>query len=117
MALTSCIRQNSLIINHLQHKRITVVANGTSVLLTGITDKRIRIWRMHAYCGSKASNTCTFMSGANALHPVVQLAEKFDWIEHAVDNEPVFICNDGENFIVSISQFSTWQFYFVYSIE
>lgn len=117
MALTTSIRHGSLILNHLEHKRITIVANGTSILLTGITGKKIRIWRMHAYCGNKASNTCTFLSGENAFHPVVQLAEKFDWIEHAVDNEPVFICNDGEDFIVGISVFSIWQFYFVYSIE
>jgi len=117
MPLTASILHGSLILNHLEHKRITVAANGTSVLLTGIAGKRIRVWRMHAYCGNKASNSCTFYSGSNAFHPVVQLSNKFDWIEHAVDDVPVFACNDGENFIVDISVFSTWQFYFVYSIE
>ena len=116
MALATSILHDSLILNYLEHKRITVEANGTLTLLTGITGKRIRIWRIHIYCAT-AAKTCTLYSGTNAFHPVASLAEKKDWTEHAVNNVPVFTCNAGENFIATPNDQTSWQFYLVYSIE
>ena len=114
MALTTSILHSSMIINHLQHVRNTVASE--TALITGLAGKRIRIWRIHIYCAT-AAKTCTLYSGTNAFHPVASLAEKKDWTEHAVNNVPVFTCNDGENFIATPSDQTDWQFYIVYSIE
>lgn len=92
------------------------IADGTlTPLISGITGKRIRIWRLHSYCAS-ANKTCELFSGTNPF-PLLNTTKSVIHELKSSDGIPVFTCNAGEDFKADPSSSDDWFFYIVYSID
>lgn len=115
MALTTDISQSAPLHNVLKHYSTNFADGVSTTLITGITGKRIRIWRLHTYCGG-ANKTCEFLSGTDGF-PKLNTTKSYVHELKSSDGVPVYTCNDGEDFIADPNDATAWYFYLVYSIE
>lgn len=116
MALTLKVNgQSSPIQKELEHVSKSITDGSLTALISGITGKRIRIWRLDVYAAA-ADKTCEFLSGTNSF---ISLDTKKSMCFEKKSSEgiPVFTCNAGEDFKADPSDTTNWHFYIVYSIE
>ena len=115
MALRTKLDFTSPEIKELEHVSPSITDGNLVALISGITDKRIKIWRLHSYVGT-ASKVCALLSGTNAF-PSLDSAKSLVHELKSSDGIPVFTCNAGEDFKADPSDTTNWYFYIVYSIE
>ncbi len=115
MTLTSEIKQTGHLNHILKHAYASITDGNSAALISGISGKRIRIWRFHTYCGT-ASKTCALLSGTDDL-PSLDTTKSLIHELRGSDGIPVFTCNDGDDFNADPSDTTNWYFYIVYSIE
>lgn len=116
MALTTKIGdQPSPIQKDLEHVSTSITDGALAALISGVTGKRIRIWRLDVYA-AEANKTCEFLSGTNSFTSLSS-AKTLSHEKKSSDGVPVFTCNVGEDFKADPSNSSNWYFYIVYSIE
>lgn len=116
MALTTKIGgQPSPIQKELEHVSKSITDGNATSLITGITGKKIRIWRISIFIGT-TNKTCEFLSGANSFISVCSVKTLHQLFKSS-EGIPVYTCNDGEDFKADPSDSTNWYFYIVYSIE
>jgi hypothetical protein len=107
--------QPSPIQKELEHVSISITDGNAAALISGITGKKIRIWRLDIYA-AVADKTCEFLSDSDSFI-TVSSAKTLSHEKKSSDGVPVFTCNAGEDFKADPSDTSNWYFYIVYSIE
>lgn len=113
MALTKEIDGvRSPIYTRLEHCYKTDATGNLIALITGVTGKRIRIWRMFITCAAPVKSDA-LLSGLNPLTTVFGQSNELK----SSDGIPVFTCNSGEDFKADPSDGTAWYYYIVYSIE
>jgi len=118
MALTTKIGgQPSPIQKDLEHVAKSITDGTNTTLISGVTGKRIRIWRFDI-SAAVAAKTCALASGSNAFPSLTSTAES-GLCHHftSSDGIPIYTCNAGEDFKADPSDSTNWFFYLVYSIE
>ena len=96
----------------LEHAYKTDATGNLIALLSGVTGKRIRIWRMFVTC-AVAAKSCQVLSGTDPFTTL--FGQEHELKSH--DGVPVFTCNAGEDFKVDPSDGTAWYYYIVYSID
>lgn len=117
MALTKKISgQPSPIQKELEHVYKAITDGTLTTLVSGVTGKRIRVWRFHAVAAVK-DKTCALLSATNPFPMMSASASVLCHHLKSSDGIAVFTCNAGEDFKADPSDSTNWYFYIVYSIE
>lgn len=98
----------------LKHSYASITDSTKTALVSGVTGKRIRIWRMMVYAAA-ADKLCYFHSGSDSF-PSLDSTKSLIHELVSSDGIPVFTCNDGDDFTADPSDTTNWYFYIVYSI-
>lgn len=112
MTLELEVNQPSPIFKQLRHVYKTDATGNAIVLITGVTGKKIRIWRLFITC-AVAAKSCQILSLANPFTTLFGQSHELK----SSDGVPVFTCNAGEDFKADPSDSTNWYFYIVYSID
>ena len=117
MALTTKMGgQPSPIQKDLEHVYKSIADGTLTTLISGVTGKRIRIWRLDVSAKS-ADKTCEILSGSN-LFTILSSIKTLCHEKKSSEGIPVFTCNAGEDFKADPNGTSDgWYFYIVYSID
>jgi len=116
MTLTTKINGHpSPIQKELEHVSNSITDGAATALISGVTGKKIRIWRLDIYAAVQ-NKTCEFLSGTDSFTSVSS-AKTLSHEKKSSEGIPVFTCNAGEDFKADPSDTTNWYFYIVYSIE
>lgn len=117
MALTESITgQPSPIQKDLKHAYKAITDGALTALISGISGKRIRIWRLFITAAVK-DKTCELLSGTDRFTLMEATDGNLVFEFKSSDGVPVFTCNDGDDFKADPENSENWYFYIVYSIE
>lgn len=112
MALTNEIGTVTPRVRVLKHAYKTDATGNLISLLTGVTGKRIKVWRLFVTCAAVAKS-CQVLSGANPFTTLFGQSHELK----SSGGVPVFTCNAAEDFKVDPSDATAWHYYIVYSVE
>lgn len=115
MALTEGLDLTGPNFKEAKHTSTSITDGAVAALISGVTGKRIKIWRLDVYA-AVADKTCEFLSGTDSF-TTLSSAKTLSHEKKSVDGIPVFTCNDGEDFKADPSDSSNWYFYIVYTID
>jgi hypothetical protein len=81
---------------------INAASSGDNTIIAANADKRIHVWKM--WLVGNASVNLKFKSGSNEFNAfAVPLTAQGANITFAYDDEPYWICNKGEAFVINLS--------------